>query len=186
MRCEPSYFGIYQLLVNTLWSLFFSNYFIIVVNVAQCLLFFFCHFDIWVRLCLNYFAIVLKALFHKAFVVFGCENFKKDVFVFQEIHRNIFQIAAKSLQERNGEKNVSHSDSFGRNLAKVKEIHPPFHFFHKIIQKKLFSFLLKSNLFYRTIFVNHRKLFVNILKVHGNIRHISITHRSQSFEKVFR
>lgn len=43
-------------------------------------------------------------------IVFCGEYLEKDVFVFEELHGDIFDVAAESLEQREGEDDIFHVD----------------------------------------------------------------------------
>ncbi len=74
------------------------------------------------------FAEILKTMIHKETIIFGSEYLEKDVFVFEKLHGDVFDIATQGLKQGKREDDIFHVDFFGSDFGEVKEEFFAIHF----------------------------------------------------------
>ena len=133
MRWKPSHFCITHFLVNTLWALFLSDDFLKEWEGGKFLALFLWDVGILHEFGLN-FTKILKTMIDKETIIFCGEYLKEDVFVFEKLHGDVFDIASKRLEEGYWEDDIFHVDFFGSDLWEVEKKFFTFHLLQKVCQ----------------------------------------------------
>lgn len=185
MRWKPTNFSIAYFLVNAIRPLLLPDYFVHKFKLTKFLLIYLGDVGFFHELGLD-FAKILEAVLNKKPVIFGSEYLEKDMLIFEELHGDIFDIAAEGLEQGEREDDIFHVDFFGCDFGEVDEEFFTIHFTEKGIEESLLIFSGEGFILDLASFFDDCKLVVNIFKVPCDFGQCLVAERPEALKEILR
>jgi hypothetical protein len=132
------------------------------------------------------FAKILEAVINKKPIIFGSEYFEKDMFIFEELHGDIFDIAAEGLEQGEREDDIFHVDFLWCDFGEVEEEFFTIHFTEKGVEKGLLIFSGEGFFLDLASFFDDCKLMVNIFEVACDVGQCLVAKRPEALKEILR
>lgn len=132
------------------------------------------------------FAKILEAVINKELIIFGSEYLEKDMFIFEELHGDIFDVAAEGLEQGEREDDIFHVNFFWGDFREVDEKFFTIHFTEKEIEEGLLILRGEGLFFDLASFFDDCKLMVNIFEVACNVGKCLVAERPEALKEILR